>query len=305
MKYSVYVFLSGCFWGMISIFVDYLCGAGFSSMQCVALRSVITTAVLFIYLLVTDRRALKIELRDIPVFLGTGIVSIVFFNFCYFNCIELAGGAAVPALLMYTAPVFVIIFSAIFYKEKITSRKVIAVIIMLAGLAIVTGAFTGNETISAATLLYGIGAGLGYSMYSIFSKRVIGKYGPITIIFYTFLVGTCFAVPVSGVMSNLTPLLEPKTIFYVLGLVLLCTIAPYMLYTKGLSGIEAGKASILSSIEPVVAAIVGVIFFNEKFPPSKIIGMLLVLFAIVFLNFGKTSTKDTERRPAVTEENKQ
>lgn len=65
---------------------------------------------------------------------------------------------------------------------------------------------------------------------------------------------------------------------------MLCTVLPFLFYTKGLSGIEAGKASILATIEMFVAAAAGVVFFNEKMPVTKTTGMLLVLAAIVLLN---------------------
>ena len=68
---------------------------------------------------------MKIKLKDIPLFCGTGICSIVFFNFCYFQSIEIIGGAAIPALLLYTAPIFVMFMSLFLFKENITVKKVI------------------------------------------------------------------------------------------------------------------------------------------------------------------------------------
>lgn len=283
MKYSVYVMLAGCLWGVVSVFINVLTEAGLTSMQCVAIRSVLTALILFVYLMISDR-SLKIRARHIPCFLGMGIISVVFFNFCYFRCINLMGGAAVPALLLYTAPVFVILLSAIFFGERITSRKVIAMILTFAGLVVVTGALTGGETVSMTAVAYGLGAGIGYALYSIFGKFVVGKYDPVTIIFYTFVVAAVASVPISGVRGSLGILTEPNVLPAVLGLVLISTVAPYMLYTTGLSGIEAGKASILATVEPVTAAIVGVLFFHETMTLSKILGMLLILGAIVYLN---------------------
>ena len=285
MKYSVYVILAGILWGVISIFINILSAAGFTSMQCVALRAFFTVLMLFFYILITDRSKFKVRLRDLPCFLGTGILSIVFFNFCYFRCIEIMGSSAVPALLMYTAPVFVMLLSAVFFREKITLRKVIAVIAVIIGLGIVTGAFTGGN-VTAAAMLFGLGAGLGYSLYSIFGKFVVDKYDSVTITFYTFLVASFVSVPASGVVSSAAYLADFKIITVVLALALISTVLPFLFYTRGLSGMEAGKASILATVEPVTAAIVGAVFFHESFTISKIAGMLIILSAIVYLNIG-------------------
>lgn len=293
MKYSVFVILAGCLWGLISIFIEIMNEAGFTSMQCVALRAVFTVIILFLYILISDRSKFKIRIRHIPCFLGTGILSIVFFNFCYFRCIELTGSAAVPALLMYTAPVFVMLLSAIFFRERITIHKVIAMCLTFVGLGIVTGAFTGGAGVSMAAILYGLGAGLGYALYSIFGKIVADKYDPVTITFYTFLIAAIASIPLSGVAVNLQPLADTKVFLTaIIGLALVSTVLPFLFYTKGLAGIEAGKASILATVEPVMAAVVGAVYFHEEFTVSKVLGILLVLAAIVYLNIGgRRSTK--------------
>ena len=300
LKYSFFVILAGCLWGLISIFIDLMNEAGFTSMQCVALRAFFTAFLLFIYILITDRSKFRIRIRHIPCFLGTGIMSIVFFNFCYFKCIELTGSAAVPALLMYTSPVFVILLSAVFFKERITARKVIAIVMTFIGLGIVTeafsGLFAGSGSISLTAVLYGLGAGIGYALYSIFGKFVTDKYHPVTITFYTFLVAAAASVPVSGVAGNLSLLADTKMILIVLGLAFFSTVLPFLFYTKGLSGMEAGKAAVLATIEPVTAAVVGIFFFHEEYTVLKVAGMLLIIAAIIFLNTGKNPKKTAVKK---------
>lgn len=286
MKNAIYIILAGTLWGIISIFINSLKSIGFDSMQCVAVRAFFTALILFLYLLITDKSKLKIKGKDIKYFIGTGIFSIVFFNFCYFEAIEMIGGAAVPALLLYTAPIFVMILSAVFFHEKITSKKLVSLFMTFVGLGFVTGAFTGQEVLSASAVLLGLGSGLGYALYSIFGKLVVDKYDAIMITFYTFVVASVVVVPISGVANQINLLLEWRWGLSALGLAFFSTVLPFLLYTKGLKGIEAGKASILATVEPFVATIVGVIFFQETFTISKIMGMLLIVAAIVYLNVG-------------------
>lgn len=290
-KNSFYIMTAGGLWGIISIFINMLKDIGFNSLQCVAIRAFFTALLLFFYLFLKDNRKLKIKKRDIIFFIGTGVGSIVFFNYCYFQAIEVIGGAAVPALLLYTAPVFVMLLSALFFGEKITGKKIISLILTFIGLGFVTGAFFGKESLTIMALLLGLGSGLGYALYSIFGKFVVEKYDAFTITFYTFFIASIAAVPMSGIMHSVNLLFCTKGIIAASGLAFFCTVLPFILYTKGLHGIEAGKASILATVEPLVAAIVGGIVYGEKFTISRIIGMFLIMAAVIMLNIKEKSDR--------------
>lgn len=295
-KNSVYIILAGILWGIISLFVTQLQKMGLNSMQVVSVRVFFSALVLVVFLLIKDKSRLKIKLKDIPLFFGTGVCSIIFFNFCYFEAIEVIGGAAVPALLLYTAPIFVMVISMILFKEKITKKKLLALVLTFSGLIFVTGAFSGTEHLSLKAILLGLGAGLGYALYSIFGKYLVPKYDAVTITTYTFIVASVFAVPFSGVVSQITDILSVKGIASTLALAVFSTVAPFLLYTRGLKGMDAGKASILATIEPFVAAIVGVVFFHEKMTFVKIFGMLLIFTAIIILNISGKSKKTENRK---------
>lgn len=287
MKQSLYIVFAGCLWGMIALFVKVLTGLGMSSLECVAIRVSLSTLMLFVYFVVTDPQKLRVNPKDIVYFLGTGLCSILFFSFCYFKAIEVIGGAAVPALLLYTAPIFVMVLSAILFREKITKRKLIALVATFIGLGFVTGAFFGGEKISLVAFLLGLGSGFGYAMYSIFGKMIADKYHAMTITLYTFLIASIGAIPISGISLHLGALASAKGIGAAVGLAFFSTTLPFLLYTKGLQGVEAGKAAILATVEPFVAAIVGAVVFGESFDFPKIVGMLLILFAIIYLNVNK------------------
>lgn len=284
MKSAICIVAAGVLWGVIPLFVSALEGAGFTSLQVVAIRVLLAAAILVAALLVRDRSQLRIRLRDLPLFVGTGLLSIVFFNYCYFEAIKVVGGAAIPALLLYTAPVFVMLLSLPLFGEPLTARKVAALAMTLAGLALVTGAFTGGGVISPRAVLLGLGSGLGYALYSVFGKFLVGRYGAATITTYTFVVAALFAVPLSGLAGSLGQLLAWRALLPAVGIALVCTVLPFLLYTRGLRGIEAGRAAVLATVEPIVAAVVGALCFHEAFTIEKVAGMALVLLAVVVLS---------------------
>lgn len=283
MKNTFYILLAGCLWGIISIFINRLNDMGFQSIQCVALRTLITALILLVCLLLTDREKLKVHLRDLPFFLGTGIGSIVFFNYCYFRAIQMTGSSSVPALLLYTSPVFVMLLSAVLFRERITASKVTAMAVTFLGLLFVTGAFSDGGGLSAAVLLLGLGAGLGYALYSIFGKFVIKKYDDLTVTFYTFAFAAAGSVPIAA-LTEPAPKPETAGLLWALCMALFSTVLPFLFYTKGLRGMDAGRAAILAAVEPFVAAAVGVTVFHEAFTIYKLAGMICIIAAIILLN---------------------
>lgn len=282
MKSSLLIVSGGVLWGIIGLFVRSLTPLGFSAMQLVALRSYITALGLVLILLVTDRKKLKISLRDLPLFLGTGLVSFVFFNTCYFKAME-SVSLSVAAILLYTAPFFVFFMSAIFFREKMTRQKLIALFFAFLGCVLVSGVCNTREAFSFGGVLWGLGAGFGYALYSVFAKFALKKYDTLTVITYTFLVASVGTTLLCQPVSMVTTLLHaPKS----LGLLVLYGVstgaAAYYCYTKGLEQTPPGRASVLATVEPVVAAICG-FFLGESITLSGGLGILLVLCSVIYL----------------------
>lgn len=293
MKNSLIVILAGTLWGVISIPLMYLEGLGFTAQQCVAIRGLFTSVLLVVYLLIRDPKQLRIEWRDLPVFFGTGVISVSLFNYLLLLCMERSEGPAVPTLLLYTAPVFVMLISALLFKERVTKKKITALALTMVGLLFVTGTVGSGEKIGASALLLGLGAGLGYALYSIFSKLVAEKYSAVTITTWTFIFSGVVMFPVSGVASQISLLCNLKNFLMALFLSLGCSMAPFLLYTSALRKMEAGRAAVLATVEPLVAALVGAIYFHESFSWTKVLGIVIVLGAILWLNLPEKKHSQT------------
>lgn len=279
------VLMAGILWGMIGIFVRRLNAMGFGSLEIVTVRAIATTILLFLYILVFDRRMFRIHLKDFWCFLGTGIVSIVFFNFCYFKAITMTS-LSVAAILLYTAPTFVMIMSAILFREKITAVKVISLLATFVGCILVTGLVGTADAINPAGILVGLGAGVGYALYSIFSRYALERgYHSLTITFYTFLLAMVGTLPMSNHVALRTVSLESRgNILFCVLFGLVSTVVPYLVYTLGLNEMENGRAAIIASVEPVTATLLGVIVYQEELGLQSLIGIVLVLGAIMLCN---------------------
>ena len=280
------IIIAAALWGLIGFFVKGLTAQGFSAMQITFFRTLSASICITPLLYFGGRKNFSVALKDLWLFFGTGVISLTFFNYCYFNCIE-ETSLAVAALLLYTAPAIVMLLSILLFKEKFTKEKGLALVLTFLGCGCVTGVFSGKLELSLLGLLLGLGSGLGYALYSIFSKFALPKYEPLTISAYTFY----FACITTGFLADFNGEALAKinlaTILYSSGLGLICCLAPYVLYTKGLEHIEAGRASVLATVEPLVAAIVGVCLFNEALTITKVLGMVLIFSAIGILELKK------------------
>jgi drug/metabolite transporter (DMT)-like permease len=271
-------------WGSIGIFIKNLTAAGFSPMQLVAFRTLISMTLIFLFLLWKAPEKLKIRWQDSWMFIGTGLFSFVFFNYFYFISVQ-RNGLSVASVLLYTAPVFVFLLSVLLFRERVTPLKVTTLILAVIGCLLVSGALEKDTgMLDLFGILAGVLSGLGYGLYSIFGKFALTRYDAVTITFYTFLFGTLGAFPLAG-MNRVPGLIDSFGLLAnILILAVLITILPFTLYTMGLSGTEPSKASVLATVEPLVATFFGLLLYQESLGVLKFFGILAVIGAALIIN---------------------
>ncbi|MDO4173400.1 MAG: EamA family transporter [Eubacteriales bacterium] len=273
---------AGGLWGLISLFVRLLQEQGMTSLQIVFFRNLLAAAALGLIITIKDRKALRIRLRDIWMFIGTGMVSIALFNYCYFVTLS-RSSVAVASLLLYTSPVFIMVLSAILFHERMTRKKLLALGITIAGCACITGIFSQAQTVAPLTILLGLGSGLFYGLYSIFAKFALPKYHAMTVSFYTFAFAALATAPFCAVGCAATVAAHPEGLAAGLGLALVSTVLPFLLYTAGLKGMQASRAAVLATVEPLVGSLLGVVVFGDPFTVWTLLGMVLIFSAITVL----------------------
>lgn len=279
---------AGVCWGLIGLFVRRLADAGLGGMAIIAVRSAVVALVLIPVLALRHPAALRIRPRDLWIFLGTGIGSIVFFNWCYFATIR-TSSLAVACTLMYGAPAFVLLMSALFFRERLTLRKGAVCLLAFLGCALVSGWLAPGAAparISPASLLTGLGSAFGYALYSIFGRCAAARgYRTATLTAWTFLIAALGTLPFLDLPALASAFRgAPDLWLWSLALGLLITLLPYLLYSAALRRMETGRASLLSAIEPVVATLTGLLVYREPLTGGIVLGILLVLLAVALLS---------------------
>lgn len=294
---AIAIIAAGILWGTMGIFVRCLSAWGFSALQITALRIVMGAVMYLAFLAVTDKNRLKIRWKDIPLFIGMGVGSIFLMSITYFSTIQMTS-LSVAAILLYTAPIFVMIMSVFFLKERLSTSKIIALIMAFAGCVLVTG-IGGIVQISTGGIAMGLLSGLSYALYSIFGSFALRKYHPYTVSAYAFT----FAALAELVLCNVPKTVEtvmtapsPAMAVVVSAVMAFATaFLPYLFYTFGLKRVEAGKASVLATVEPMTATLLGIVLYKEALHVLSVAGVVLILMAIAVLNnFGRRKVRDLQ-----------
>lgn len=280
----IYILIAASLWGTAGVFIRNLEGT-FSQIHMVFGRTVFSSLVFLIIILLKNKKLLKVKLKDLPWFFACGTFSIIMFNFCYYKTMQYTT-LSVAAVLLYTAPFFVVFMSALFFKEKLTFKKILCCILAFVGCCMISGLFDSAQAINSKAIVFGVLTGLGYALYTIFGEILIKKgYNTLTINFYVFLSAAVCCLFITDVPEFITVSLDaPKGLLILFLMAVINTVLPYLFYTSALARIETSKAPIIAIAEPVVATLIGTFIFGEEISLISISGIAVVLGAVVILN---------------------
>ena len=285
---SALILEAGALWGTMGIFVRSLGAYGFDSIQISALR-LCAAALCFLLLLLARRgRGFRLQLRDLPLFLGLGVGSVGLMTCCYFAAIRMMTMSE-AAILLYTSPIWVVLMSALFFHEKVTRRKLLALILAFGGCALVSG--IGSGSLNPLGVLVGIGSGIAYGLYSILGSVALRRYPPETVSAYTLFIAAIAVLLISRPAELVRKMAAADGLAGLILLILatgaVTAFVPFLIYTIGLNRVQASHAAILATVEPLVATVLGILVYHEQLRTATLLGVACILGAILALNARK------------------
>ena len=278
-----FIILAGIGWGTSPIFVHYLAPYGFTSQQMTAVRGTVSFICMLVYVLISNRELFKIKFKDLVL---CAVVGATLFGsaFCYYTAMQLTS-ASTAVVLMYTAPIYVMLFSVLFFGEKFSKGKLIALIMMLLGCCLVSGIITGLK-FNVGGILVGILTSFVYAAYNILTKvSMQRKMNAITVTLYSFMFMCIIALSICkpvALIGNIVSAPMP-TIPLCIGLAVATFVMPFFLFTWSMKYLPAGIASALSVVEPMAATVFSAVLFLEIPDVPSIIGIVLILTAVYLL----------------------
>lgn len=280
----IYIVLASILWGTSGIFVKFLAPYGITSLQMTFIRGIVASLSMCIFILITNRNLFKTNFKEILLFIGSG-ASFFLTASCYYQSMQLTS-VSTAVVLMYTAPIFVMIYSVSFLGEKLSTMKILSVAGMLVGCALTSG-IIGDLKFDAVGIAVGFLSGIAYASYNIFTKIEMKKgINPMKANLYCFLFSVILGLIVSkpaGIMDAIV--ITPSVVIPLcIGMGIFACILPYFLYTIALREIPAGMASSLGILEPMAATILSVVILGEKLSIYSIVGIVLILGSVFLLS---------------------
>jgi DME family drug/metabolite transporter len=276
----LYVLAAATLWGLLGSVSKLVFAQGVSPLEAAFWRAVMGMVVFGAHAIIA--RQTRINRKDFPAFVGFGLVGIALFYGGYQSAIA-AGGAALAAVLLYTAPAMVALMSWLMLKEPMDGFKVLAIALTLLGVAAIS-LQGGSVRVTGAAVFWGLVSAFTYATYYIFGKLYLSRYTAPTMLLYALPVGALALAPfVHFVPKNLTAW---ATMVF---LALASTYAANLFYYAGLKRLETTRASVVATLEPVVAALVAWLWWGEKFSGLGYLGALLVLSGVLLMVFKPSS----------------
>ena len=257
----------------------------FSSDWLVSTRTLISGILLFLIVIFIEKKSVLKPLknkRDCVGIILFGTAGMYLVQYTYFKTIELSN-VSFATILQFTAPFFIFIYESIKNKKIPAISTVILLFMTILGVVFIAtkGNFS-NLSISLEALLLGVISAIMIAFYSTYPKKLLKKYGSITVVGWGMIVGSI----ISNVIHPIWKIegdVNTQSIIQVMIVVILGTSIAYLIYIASLNYISSSLAGILTAFEPVLEAILSVAIFGLKFSFIEIVGFVLVFVSIFIL----------------------
>ncbi len=282
MKGMMLAILGASLWGVMGIFVRGLSASGYSSYDIAFLRCLLAGIGFFLFKAITQPRVLKINFKGLCICFLYGILAYAMGFVCYGIAVERIP-VAVATVLMFMSPIWVAVLGVLVFKEKLGKQTVLVILICILGAAMVADVFgSAGGSMDIIGILAGIINGFGVALQIMIPRYFVKKYERDTMLVYGFLgaaVGLAFLTDFKTIGASLQGAGAASVIVNVLCLGLLCTMVANVSVVKATAYINTTTCSILSSLEVVVGAVVGILIFHESMSVLQVIGAVVVVCA--------------------------
>lgn len=281
------VLLAAALWGTMGVFYKVLIeGYEMTPLAVASMRSLWGGLILCAAIVVVKRTLLRIHRRDLPLLIAYGVVGVAGFFVAYAYAVALTG-VAVAAVLLYTAPAWVGLIAWRWLGESMHTRVVVALLMTLAGSVLVAGLYDlASLRVNALGILAGLGAGLGYALWSVFNKMAVQRYSAWTVQTYGLLIGAATLLLVVPTAQRATPDTLRAAWPWLLAMALGPTLGGALSYSLGVRWIPVSIASIVATLEPVIAMGLAFVLFDERLTVPQLVGSGLIIGAVVLLRPG-------------------
>lgn len=291
----IFVALAAVLWALSGTSSKFLFNRGVSPYQLIQLRTTLSFAGLLIWLLFRNPSLLKVSLRNLPYFVLLGTLGLGAAQFFYLFAISKIN-VAVAILLHYTGPVFVALYSVFVLRRKLSRKSILAMAGTLLGCYLVVGAYnTDLLSLNRIGIIGGLLAAMAFATYSLLSEVGMRKYTPWTVLLYGLFFAALLWNILHPPLEALGHTYSPVEWWWIFFIAIFGTVLPFGLYFEGVRRIRPTHASITATLEPITAGVSAAVFLGEMLGPIQIIGGVLVIASIVWLQWKPAEERGASR----------
>lgn len=278
------VLLAAALWATLGVIYKYLSNTyGVPPLAVAAFRAGLGGLLLLVGLGLVRPTWLRVNRQAARIAIIYGVFGIALFYAVYINAI-LTAGVAVAAVLLYTAPAWVALIAWRFLGERLTRLHLVALALTLAGSALVAQAYRPELLrLNLIGIVWGLLSGLTYGLWSVFNKVGVRHTNPWTLQCYGMLAGAAVLLLLQPAAPLRTAVLSPATAGWLLALALGPTVGASVAYAAGVRHVPVSIASLVATLEPVLAAVLANLVLGETLSPGQVAGGCLILFAVWLL----------------------
>ncbi len=274
------------FWSTLGVIGKTLYGMGAEPLFVVTFRVLFALGILGAGLGFVRPQLLRVPGERIPSLALYGVIA-VGANFALFFLSLRHTTVATAIVVAYSHPALVALLAWPILREPFTPRKLLALALTAGGVFLVAG---GHEPGALQGNLIGLGYAFGNALclaaYNLMGKRLLVQVDPWTVMFYGFLFGGMFLTGLWGGQGAVLPVLPIQGWLLIVALAAFPSILAYGLYLMALRRLEASRAAIVATLEPILAAAWAWLALGERMLPGQLVGGALVVAGLVVLQVG-------------------
>lgn len=277
-------------WAVGATYARGLIDRGAEVAELTAARAWIAMAGLGLFMLLRRKPASSVGLLVIP--FGLALTAANFFYYLAISRLPVA----VAVVVQYTAPAMVVLYTALQSRRRPSRRTTAALLIAFAGVILISG--MGRESqagsLDSGGLAAAIISAVGFATYVVLGEKLGEKMGIQRTTFWGFVVASVFWTVAQLQAGTPRTLINPEFIPGVLFLGVATTIAPFSLFLWGVQRVGSSAAGIVSTLEPVAAAVLAYLWLGQSLEPMRVVGAAAVVLGIAIVQ--------SERRPEAISE---
>jgi len=290
-KGTILIILSAFAFGLMPTLSKLSMEEGLNVSSILALRFSIATVLIWAYIFI-KKIEYKTDKNHLIYLIIVSVVGYVGTSATYFNSLRYVS-SYIAALLLYIYPTLIVVYEIIILKYEKDIRKILALVLSTIGIASIV--WGDNINISLLGIILGIGSAFFYALYTIgLQEKRTKEMDSIAVTGYILLFSAISYLSKSLITDTIKLPNSINGYIYIFAFAIISSCFAIFAYCTGVKIIGASRASIISTMEPVFATILGIIIFKEKFTLLSFLGGSLILIAILVLQLNKEMVKKTK-----------